>query len=460
MSWFNPFSWKSNFKNKAPVAYNEIPRDQYKILSQHPLARKLMIETSIQQDIEGSYYHGMLNTLANHCLGPCPILVGQSTSYKVNTQIEDRWTTFTTLNEIGSALRLLRRSAARTGIGIGIPIVKETGDQVRLGINVIPTEKLQNPLGGGIKDRWFEGIKYNDNYEPVEISLDTGESYKVKDILLWWKRKDECRIAGVPECGPALCILPSIKRYLDAIIRSAEFRAAIPLAVRLDPMIWGKEAAESVGMPKGQFKYEPGMIPTLPPGTSLEGIPVSGIEDEDNAVLLAMVGAAARCINMPLNLATGDSSRHNMASSQVDFGPWKETVLIDRQDFSVVLYKFINMWLTYGSKVPGYFSRATNQLIESTELAYTLSYRSPFNHPDPMKVSNSLMTDLISGVKTLTQIHTEEGRNPRRVIEREAQTLGKTYEEMCNLYLTNRSPSALQVLNLLQVPEDNNDQKK
>jgi hypothetical protein len=455
------------FSNKSRLQkYDEIPRDYFKLLTKLPWARRKLLETSIEQDLEGSHYHGMLNTLANHSIGPAPIIIGQTDNPEVNTNLEDRWQRFCQRNEIGNTCRLLRRSAARSGIAIGVPYIREvSSDDVKLGIRVVPTEKLQSPSGSTIEDRIFEGIEYNNNFEPIKFWLDNEQSYELSGSnetpksILWWKKKDECRIAGVPECAPALCILPSVKRYLDAIIRSAEFRAAIPLAIKLDPLVWGKEVAQQVGMPTNKMEYEPGMIPTLPPGTSLEGIPLSGTVTEDNAVLDAMVGAAARCINMPLNLAMGNSSKFNMASSQVDFGPWKEAIMIDREDFGIVIQQIIDMWMYMGMKIPGYFNNMTKQMIDTDSLDYSISYRAVFHHPDPLKVSNSLYTDLISGATTLTQYHTECGRNPRRIIQREAQLLGKTYEELCTLYLTNRSPAALQVLKLLPEGDSSDNQK-
>jgi Phage portal protein, lambda family len=450
-SWLSPRTWF----NAAPrtTAYNEIPRDQFRLLIKHPWARKLLMQTSIEQDLEGSHYHGMLNILSNDSVGPCPIIIGQSDLPAVNVNIEDAWIRFCQMNEIGNAIRLMRRAAARSGVAIAIPFKKEGKDKVQLGLRVIPTEKLANPPGANINDRIYEGIEYNKNYEPIKIYLDTGESYstiptkgKPPEALIWWKKKDECRIAGVPECSPALCILPSVKRYLDCLIRSAEFKSAIPMAIVLDPLVWGKEAAAQTGMPSGTFEYEPGMIPTLPPGAKLEGLPISN-SAEDHAALDAMIGCAARCINMPLNLATGNSSKHNMASSQVDFGPWKNFIMIDREDFCPVTHAVYNMWSQAGRLIPGYFSQITNKYIEEG-FSYALSYSSVFSHPDPLKISNSNMTDLISGTTTLVRIYTEQGKNPRRELEREALLLGITYEQLVACLLANRNPSALQVLKI------------
>lgn len=457
--------WVSKiWENKTPI--NELPLDRggfSRAELNHPWSQHKLIQTSILHDLDGSHYHGILNTLANDSVGPCPLIIGQNQEPAVDQNLEDRWLCFCEANEIGSAMRLLRRSACKTGIGIGIPYMRTKGDDVRLGIRIISRTRLSTPIGVNPEDRIYDGIEYNENWEPIKIYLDTEESYDVDKILLWWKRKDEDLFCGSPECGPALCILPSVKRYLDAIIRSKEFRASMPMSVKLDPLVWGKEAASGVGMPRGQFKYEPGMIPTLPPGASLEGIPTTDTEDDIRAIG-AMVGAAARCINMPLNLATGNSSDHNMASSQVDLGPWKSTIIIDRTDFATVNHQLVKMWIEYGVQVSksrnkDYFSILTRKYIEEG-VRYSLASSSVFNHPDPLKISNSIMTDLISGKTTLSREYASEGRNLRRELEREAQALGITYQEIVSIILANRTPAALQVLKIDTQPEETNSGQK
>jgi hypothetical protein len=443
----------------AREPYNRLPPDRFRKAIRHPWVRRKLVTVSIEQDEEGSHYHGILNTIANDCLGPAPLLIGGASDPTVNTEIEDRWVQFCQETGLGSSLRLLRRAAARTGIGIGIPFRKETDHEVKLGLRIISSEKLLNPLGGNADDRWYDGIHYNRNWEPDMIGLDTGETYAIKDIIVWWKNKFEDQLCGIPECAPALCIFPSVKRYLDAVIRSAEFRSAIPMALKLDPTIWGKEAAESVGMPEGEFQYEPGMIPTLPPGTTLEGLSYSGTTSEDAAALDAMVGAAARCVNMPINLATGNSSKHNMASSQVDFGPWKNTVLIDREDFAPVIHKMVKIWYNGASKVPGYFSGLTRRYIQEEGLLYSLSYSQVFNHPDPQKISNATATDLTTGALTLVRYYTERGRNPRRELQREAELLGVEYEDLCKIILAGRTTAASSILSSEETTDEEQTEK-
>jgi len=212
------------------------------------------------------------------------------------------------------------------------------------------------------------------------------------------------------------------------------------MAIKLDPTVWGKEDAE--GMPSGKWEYEPGMVPTLPPGTTLEGLSYSGTTAEDAEALDAMVGAAARCINMPVNLATGNSRQYNMASSQVDFGPWKNTIGIDREDFAPVVHRMVRLWYQAGSLTKGYFQDKTMRFVDEEGLNYTLSYSQVFNHPDPQKISNSTATDLQTGAMTLVRYYTERGRNPRREIQREADLLGIEYSDMCKILMLGRTSAS------------------
>lgn len=444
-------------KNRELQPFNQVPKDRFLKAIKHPWVRRKLMYVSMEQDEEGSHYHGILNTLANDCVGPSPLLIGGASNPDVNTNIEDKWVQFCQETGLGASIRLLRRAAARTGIGIGIPYKKvNTEHEVQLGLRVVSAEKLQNPPGSGALDRIWDGIEYSPNWEPVRVYLDTGEEYDVRDIILWWKNKFEDQICGIPECSPALCIFPSVKRYLESIIRSAEFRSAIPMAIKLDPTVYGREEAE--GLPTGKFEYEPGMIPTLPPGTSLEGLSYSGTTAEDAEALDAMVGAAARCINMPVNLATGNSRQYNMASSQVDFGPWKNTINIDREDFAPVVHRMVKLWYKAGELTKNYFDDITLRFIEEEGLNYTLSYSQVFNHPDPQKISNSTATDLQTGALTLVRYYTERGRNPRREIQREADLLGVEYSDMCKILLLGRTSAASSLVQSEETEEETDEQ--
>lgn len=432
-------------------SYDQVPPRDYGFATNIPWFREKLVDVSIQQDNEGSYYHGMLNILADHTVGTYPGILGSHTSNAVNDAVEDSWSAWCENNSIGTAIRQIRRGAARTGLGIGIPYNKLTGlDRVRLGIKTICSTELRTPLHASVDDRVYNGIKYDKNWEIEGIYLEDETYYKAKDILLWYKQNTEGGFPNVPECGPALCLFPSIKRFLDATMRGKEFKASIPMAVTLDPMIYKPEDASA--LPKGAFKYEPGMVPTLPPGTKLEGINTSGSSMEDSSYIEMVIGASARCISMPLNLAMGSSRNSNMSSSQVDFIPWENKINIDRNDMAPVVRKIFRMWANMAVLLEDYLPQMVRSQMQN--FPFSITYGNLFRHPDPVKNANAKLIDMVSGNSTLYRICTQQGLNPRREQEREARLLHITPQELSQIYLAGRTNLSNQILNPPEETED------
>jgi len=97
---------------------------------------------SIVEDEENPYYNGMLNTIADHCIGTVPILLGNHPSAEVSDAWETRWLEWALINNIGTSIRHIRRAAARTGLGIGIPYLRTTPeDPVGLKIRTISASR-------------------------------------------------------------------------------------------------------------------------------------------------------------------------------------------------------------------------------------------------------------------------------------------------------------------------------
>lgn len=413
-----------------------LPRRDYKIASANPLFRKKIRQVSSDEDEENSYYTGILNTIAEHCVGSVPLILGNHDLPDVNDAIEDKWMEWAINNSIGVAIRQIRRGAARTGLGIGIPY-KIANDPIGFSIKTISSLRLTNPRNMDWDARIYDGIEYDENWDIKKIFvkedgvLDPVE-YEAKDILLWFKRTTEDMQVGMPECGPAFCLFPSIKRYMKAIVRGEEFRSCIPMAVKLDPNVYRSE--DSVDVPTDRFEYEPGFVPTLPPGTELTGIPLGNNSDDKTKFIYLIVAAAARCVQMPRNIALGDSADSNMATAAIDIQPWVNRVKIDRVDFQPVVRKIFSMWYQRAILVSNYLP-----ITARMGFSYAINYDSTFEHPDPGKRANARATDLSSGATTLHRVYTEQGLNPRRELDREARTLGITRPELNELIIASRT---------------------
>lgn len=411
----------------------------YRSAIQNPYLRQRLVECSIVEDEENSYYAGILNTVAMHCVGTMPILLSDTNNETADDSVEQRWLAWGAHNEIGSALRKVRRDACLTGIGIGIPYTKETAlDPVKLCIRNVPSTALSTPPGMGVDERVIGGIKYDKNWDPEKIYI-TSESnplghdeYLVKDILFFYKKS---RYMGTPECGPAFTMYPSINRFLKAVVRGEEFRESTPMALEQDPGFYQNFDKTPL---TNKFEYEPGTIPSLPPATKLVGIPGGATATDRIGMLKLMVGAAARCVDMPGNLALGDSSGHNMATAQVDIQPWKIHVENDRFDFQPQLVTLFWLWYAEAQLIESYLSLPARQLKPSTFIPFW-NYDVLFHHPDPGKMANARATDLKSGATTLTRVYAEQGKKAKRELRKDAKLYGIPIEKLLELLLQSRT---------------------
>jgi hypothetical protein len=436
--------------------YRTIPRNQYNRAIKNPRFRQVIIDASLYEDDENTYYNGILNTVAEHCVGTVPLILGTSPSQEANRSVENRWLLWASMNGIGESIRLIRREACKTGLGIGIPYIKKDVDPddpldpLGLRIRVVPSTRLKTPQGAGVKDRIVSGIEYDENWDPKKIYVGQSDSwdvkeYDVKDILFWTKRRGEDQTYYAPECGSAFCLYPKVRRYLEATVAGEEFKATMPMAVELDPMVYTPQDAGIEGVPSGSYKYEPNTIPTLPPGAKLNGLPVGTSSTDKIAFMKFVIAAAARCVNMPMNIAMGDSSGHNMATASIDIQPWEDKVRNDRFDFAQIPHRVFYEWHKRAILISGYLDiRARKGFV------YELGYDKTFQHPDPQKRANSRATDLASGATTLHRVYSEQGLNAERELDKEARTLGISREELNKIIIAARAKAPM----LLQEQEE------
>lgn len=418
----------------------KIDRNDIKRRMTNPFFRSRIRDVSIYEDEIDVHYATLLNLVADHNVGSIPLLTSQHEDDESADEIEDKFLEWALLNQIGLSLRLLRRSACKTGLAIGIPQIREDPKEpIGLYIRDISPTRLTTPLNASPSDRIIDGIQYNKNWEPVAIFVKSDDvlkptEYKVKDIIFWHKRVLEDQHFPLPECSQALCMFPSIRRFFTAVLKGEEFKASIPMACKLDPQIWKPQ--DALPMPTGAFEYEPNMVPTLPPGVELQGLNV-GSHSQDRADYTRLViSAAGRIKKCPANLMMGDSGNLNMSASQVDLQPWQDEVERDRMDYKPVLMQVINWWKERAVGTLKYLTPKAKR-----DLTYELGYTTTFQHNDPKKRADARSTDLASGATTLVEIWNQKGGNFRRAIRQEAKNLGISVQELKALLIQSRFSS-------------------
>lgn len=408
--------------------------------------KRSLIECSIVEDQENSHYTGILNTLSNHCAGTIPIPVCVSEFDELNDNIEDMWMDWGITNSIGSAIREMRRVAAQTGLAVAIPYAKNSDSEIRLAFQIVGQQHLKSPTFAYLKNpnrpKIVDGIEYLPNGDIAAVWIQEEDKidptrYSVPGEAYVWSRKRN--IPNWPECSSAFTVYPSIRRFLENVMRGEEMKSAMPMAIEL-----GDSYKVHVGdaIPKGSFKYEPGMVITLPPDTKLNGLNWGAMASDRTKLLDMMVATAARCVDMPLNLARASSSDSNMATAHIDLQPWKYVVDIDRFDFEVFVRWVFRYWYGFAKYSPNMSSKAL--LLPRPPVLF--NYTVLFEHPDPAKRASARQTDLVSGASTLTRIYADQGLTARREIRKECKLLGISVEEYIKQLLSSRSKEVAGVL--------------
>jgi hypothetical protein len=442
-------------------SHDVLPPEKVRALATSlPIVRHAMIQFSRDEFDRNPYYASVINNLASHTIGPYPSIIGLSKYTEYNDALEDAHLDWMRDNGIGHVYREIRKQAALTGLGIGIPFKKtNTINPIGLSYKIYGADQLKTPITARPGDRIFDGIEYDKDWEPYKFHLvdldhqltvngyqynDTKE-YTVDEVLHWSRGYENGLLVALPECLAAFQIYPFIRRFLQAAIEGEEMKASYPMALEVDANVY--TSFDKSVVPYGTFEYEPRTIKTLPPGTKLAGMPKGMSSTEQTKLIRLFASTCALTVNMPANIALGDSSDSNMASAQVDIQPWANKVAIDRFDMEPMFRKSFKEWYTVALLREGVFQqRSLMARAFPSMFPHMYVYTDIHSHPDPLKRASARAVDLASGATTLNRIYSQLGLNARREHARDAELLGMTMEQYYQHVLVTRSNRSIDLI--------------
>ncbi|MFA7462435.1 MAG: phage portal protein, partial [Anaerovoracaceae bacterium] len=140
-----------------------------------------------------------------------------------------------------------------------------------------------------------------------------------------------------------------------------------------------------------------------------------------------IINEIARCLNMPFNVAAGNSSNYNYASGRLDWQTYFRAILVIRRWLEgAALGRIFLAWYHEALMVPGYLKYATKDPVNIT-------WHWPGSkHVDPIKEANAQKIRLGSLTTTLANEFAEQGMD----WERELKQIAKEKALMKKLGLT------------------------
>lgn len=208
---------------------------------------------------------------------------------------------------------------------------------------------------------------------------------------------------GIPDITPALPLFAHLRRYTLAVITAAEI-AALPGGILYTDAPANGEAEEVE--PLDSFELERGMLMTMPGGWKMNQLQAQFPTTTYGEFKREILGEIGRCLLVPVNVLTGDSSRHNYASGRLDHQTYFKSIRVEQSHLeTVVMDRILTAWFHeakhIGNLIPA------NMGIEELRLRSWMWDGT--SHVDPLKEANAQSVRLASFTTTLADEYARMG---------------------------------------------------
>lgn len=394
--------------------------------------RKTLRVRSRYEVANNSYAQGMIQTLANDTVGTGPRLQVLSDDDELNLVIENSFQRWARQIDLAGKLRTVR--IARCQDGESFIILAENpkipSDMVQLDLQVIEADRICDGLLVPPVN-CFDGVQFDDYGNPVSFRMmkfhPGSDEYGANDesvivpaefMIHYFRPTRPGLHRGIPEITPALPLFAQLRRFTLAVLSAAE--AAADFAAILYTDIPPNGEAEDVD-PMDSIPLRRNMMLTVPAGWKLGQLdpkqPCSTYSEFKSQILSEI----ARCLQMPFNIAAGNSSGYNYASGRLDHQTYFKSLNVERHVMqSLILDRVFKMWLRE------YCLLTKKQVPEDIRWTW---FWDGFPHVDPVKEANAINTKLKNGTTTFAAVYSEKGLD----WEKEFEQIAKERRRMSDL---------------------------
>jgi len=393
--------------------------------------RKILRGRARYEVKNNSYLRGMISTKTNYVVGTGPRLQMSLGDPARNKQIELAWQAWMRETDFCHKLWVLYFAEVQDGESIGIFITDRNLDgPASLNLRVLEADYVSDtPFL--VYDQWFEydplrmdGMKLDNNgnvksyhilrYHPGGYFYWTNEEYK--KYGKWVNADQVCHLyredrpgqrRGITHIAQALPLLAILRRHTLATLETAESAANVSLFLRSDAAATEETVAEV-----DQFLSIPfvrNQLFSLPYGWDLSQLRVEQPSQSFREFHKQIVAESARCLDLPYNIASADSSEHNFASGRLDNQTFYKAVEIERKTLCAqVIEKTFRMWLReYLASTSGVFP--DDIALEGYEHTWGFD---PFPYIDPAKEAAATKTYWEMGLITDADFLLSRNKDP------------------------------------------------
>lgn len=404
-----------------------------------PAVRELLRNRNRYEATNNGYMKGMLNTHAFFVIGTGPRLQMQTPSVELNRFVEKEFGKWCKKVRLAKKLRTARKTKAASGEAfIQFTTNSKIKHRVKLDLSLIEADRVRSLTITPMDPREVDGIVFDEEgnpfvyrvlkYHPGAINTFV-PNWQTQDIpaeriihLFDWDRPEQSR--GVPEMTASLPLFAMLRRYTLAVVRAAEVAAENSAVMQTTTP--GDEGAADLDL--GQtMETERGMLTALPEGWTMAQMHAEQPTTQYGDFKGELVTEAGRPINMPANIAKGDSSKYNYASGRLDHQTYFKSIEVEHDDLEIeAMDRIFEAWLNEAALIEGYLPKEARALDFDPDHQW---FWDGVGHVDPQKEANAQETRLRNHTSTLADEYAAAGKDWEVQIRQRAKEI-KLMEEL------------------------------
>ncbi len=384
--------------------------------------RRTLRNRSRYEVANNSYARGIVLTLANDTIGTGPRLQMLLEADSLNREVERQFDLWAQEVSLAEKLRTMRMARAQDGEAFAILVNNPGMDHsVKLDMRLIEADQVTSPMGNILDPNEVDGIRLDVYGYPSVYHVLTehpgGNTWNFTDditdipassMVHLFRQERPGQHRGIPEITPALPLFAQLRRFTLAVLSAAEAAADFAGILYTDAPASGEADAVE---PMDSIELERNMLLTMPGGWKMSQVepmqPTTTYAEFKKEIL----NEIARCLNMPFNVAAGNSSGYNYASGRLDHQTYFKAIRVDQTFFAGrVLDRILAAWLWEYSLTPD--ATFDHPLTGASRLLPTHQwFWDGMEHVDPAKEANAQETRLKNYTTTLAQEYARQGKD-------------------------------------------------
>ncbi len=404
----------------------------------NPEVRRVLRNRARYEVANNSYAKGIVLTLANDTIGTGPRLQMLTEDAEANARIEDAFEQWSRAVDLPGKLRTMRLASAESGEAFALLVSNPgIGSPVSLDLKLIEADQVCTPLLRRGRNDEIDGIALDQWGNPSAYRVlkrhpgDSGvfrtpiddltayDTFQAASVVHYFRPDRPGQLRGIPDITPALPLFAQLRRYTLATIAAAETAANFAAVIYTDSPANGE--ADPLE-PMDEVELEQRLATVLPGGWKLGQVHAEQPTTTFGEFKREVLNEIARCLNMPFNVAAGNSSGYNYASGRLDHQVYFKSIRVEQHHLQLaVLDRILKAWLNEAVLVEGLLPQSLRTIART--LPEHAWFWDGVEHVDPAKEANAQATRLANHTTTLAVEFARQGRDWEQELRQRAKEL-------------------------------------